>query len=182
MLSADMPPKCGCRDLSSKAANSVSPSNSVRWFSFDSISKGRNWTKPDGSGTLHELNKISRRIVAMELSNEWCFTKRQRTVWRYHRIYRYRAQPLASFVFVRVFVAGLIRDHVLWSKFTEVERAPTIVFGSGGAKRLDRILPPIYGKDVVTARPFTNVPIFKSSLRSPRSTVLMDSWQKEGLS
>jgi hypothetical protein len=95
---------------------------------------------------------------------------------------RYRAQPLASFVFVRVFVAGLIRDHVLWSKFTEVERAPTIVFGSGGAKRLDRILPPIYGKDVVTARPFKNVPIFKSSLRSPRSTVLMDSWQKEGLS
>ena len=57
--------------------------------------------------------------------------------------------------FVLVFVTGITRDHAGWSKFADVERAPSIVFGSGGAKRLDRNLAPIYGKDVFTARRFT---------------------------
>ena len=88
----------------------------------------------------------------------------------------------ASFVFVLVlvFVIGIIRGHVRWSKFTDVERAATIVFGSGGAKELDRNLTPIYGR-MYRQFVYRQRLLFQIVFHVAANIVLMGSRQKERL-
>jgi hypothetical protein len=145
MLRPDMPPKCGWRDWSSKALNSINPSNSVRRFSFDSISKGRNCTIPDGAGTLHEPNKTSRRLVRIKLRKEWRFTKYS---MNYHGIYRRSAQGCAAKVKAEleriVFNAGwsigvrTLFDDRRWSPVKELDRNLTPIYGRVYRQLVDR--------------------------------------------